>query len=459
MLESKINQIIDHSTNINDYLLLDVLWIFSYSIPSKSGYHKNKHEFKKWISKVIDRNLQKKYELDLNETKKRIRILSDFLNTMPDFLSYNTFDEDDKILKDALFDRSSKILSQNVKNKFKYLSELDKKILSFVLSYVPIRIQDSIKQAEKEKKENLYFKDNYAYLPDFIIRLNNGDTKIDHFEIDPKKWTYIFNQIFNEELKEKKFKEKIIKRLPRGLVPLEESKEYSFWQMGDELVKIGIAYWTFNLSGKGNVTINLIIPNFIYENIINYKDDLPVIEDIIDKIEKISKEDQNNNAECGEWKDLADILDGKIKVPEIEIEESIISRPEIVEEGLEFIENQYRTSVGNIDILCRDKNGNYVVIEIKRDKGSYKVVGQIQKYMAWVIENVASDKQVRGIIIVSESDKELEYSIKGSKFSIEIKTFGQTPPIEQNIGYCEKCGKLNKKSANYCVKCGNEFYM
>lgn len=458
MPEAKINQIIDHSININDYLLLDALWIFSYSIPSKSGYHQNKQEFKKWISKVIARNLQKKYEFDLNEIKKRIRILSDFLNTMPDFLSYNTFNEDDKLFKDTLFNKSSKILSQNVKNKLKYLSELDKKILSFILSYMPIKIQDSVKQAEKEKKENLYFKGNYSNLPDFNIQLINDDTEIDYFEIDPKEWTYIFNQIFNEELKEEKFKEKIVKKIPRVLVLLEEFKEYSFWQMGDELVKMGIAYWTFSISAKGNVTIYLIIPNFVYESIVNYKDDLPVIENIIDKIEKISMEKQNNNFEK-EW-DLEGLLEKeKSKVSEIEIEKSIISRPELIEEGLEFIGNQYRTSVGNIDILCRDKNGNYVVIEIKREKGSYKVVGQIQKYMTWIMENVANDKQVRGIIVVSESDKELEYSIKGSKFSIEIKTFGQAPPIEQNIKYCERCGKLNKKSANYCVICGNEFYM
>ena len=56
--------------------------------------------------------------------------------------------------------------------------------------------------------------------------------------------------------------------------------------MGDELVKMGIAYWTFSISAKGNITIYLIIPNFIYENIVNYKDNLPVIENIIDKIEK-----------------------------------------------------------------------------------------------------------------------------------------------------------------------------
>lgn len=64
---------------------------------------------------------------------------------------------------------------------------------------------------------------------------------------------------------------------------------------------------------------------------------------------------------------------------ESEIEASIISNPEILEEGVELVGNQYPTSVGYIDILCRDKNGNFVVVELKRGAGSYKAVGQIQR--------------------------------------------------------------------------------
>lgn len=147
------------------------------------------------------------------------------------------------------------------------------------------------------------------------------------------------------------------------------------------------------------------------------------------------------------------------QVLESEIESAITANPEILEEGLELIGNQYSTSVGYIDILCRDRKGDLVVIELKRGRGSYNVVGQIQKYMAWIIENIANDKQVRGIIVVKEYDRDLEYALKGSKFPITIKIFGQEPPTEENIKYCDSCGKPNKKSAKYCEKCGQEFWM
>ena len=124
-----------------------------------------------------------------------------------------------------------------------------------------------------------------------------------------------------------------------------------------------------------------------------------------------------------------------------------------------MVRNQYPTSVGYIDILCKDKKGNFVVLELKRDKSSDRTVGQIQRYMVWVEENLAGDNAVRGIIVVKEADDQMRYSAHGSRYPIEIKTFGGMPPIEENIKYCERCGKSNRKDAKYCNKCGEEFWM
>jgi len=99
------------------------------------------------------------------------------------------------------------------------------------------------------------------------------------------------------------------------------------------------------------------------------------------------------------------------------------------------------------------------VVELKRGIGTHIVVGQIQKYMAWVNENLAKDKQVRGIIVVKERDKSLEYAIKGSKFQVEIKIFEEDPPTEENIKYCTNCKKQLPKSAKFCSKCGQNVWM
>lgn len=454
-MKEKINQFVEDAIKNNDYELLDILWIFSYSIPCKSGYHNNKESFKKWFGKVCIRNLQKKYNLKTIGTKEKMQVFVDFLNSMPNFLSKETFDEDDGLLREILIYKTSNILVKNAKNKLRDLSDLEKKILSFVLNYIPIRVQDSIKQAEKIRKDYPKPEDMYGYLSDFQVGIDRETGDILHFKIDPKEWTYIFNLLFNEELKEQKFRTKSYRKSAGFILfPQEQHEQYSFWQFADELVKTYVGYWIFYISAKGNVSIDFIIPNFIYDNIKTYKENLPSDENFIEDINKINKEREK------EWS-IEDFIETEVvsEILEYEIEASIISNPEILEEGLELIGNQYATSVGYIDILCIDKNENFVVVELKRGKGSHKVVGQIQKYMAWIIENLAEDKQVRGIIVVKEYDKELEYALKGSKFPIGIKVFGQEPPTEENIKYCGKCGKTNKQSARYCMKCGREFWM
>jgi len=79
-----------------------------------------------------------------------------------------------------------------------------------------------------------------------------------------------------------------------------------------------------------------------------------------------------------------------------------------------LIGQQYDTKVvGIIDILCKDKSNNYVVIEIKKGSDtSDKVIGQLARYMGWVKQNLAKKKNVVGIIIAGGYDEKLRYAIK-----------------------------------------------
>lgn len=69
---------------------------------------------------------------------------------------------------------------------------------------------------------------------------------------------------------------------------------------------------------------------------------------------------------------------------------------------------QYTTDVGIIDLLAKDKDGNFVVIELKRGKSTQHVMGQILAYIGWVRKNLATNGEgVRGIVIVSEGNQAL----------------------------------------------------
>ncbi|MBN2102339.1 MAG: DUF1016 family protein [Candidatus Aenigmarchaeota archaeon] len=82
----------------------------------------------------------------------------------------------------------------------------------------------------------------------------------------------------------------------------------------------------------------------------------------------------------------------------------------IIEDG-ELVSQQYRTGIGPIDILAKDKKtGDYVVIELKKNQTSDDTVGQISRYMGWIKKN-KNNPNVKGIIIAAEFDKKLEYAL------------------------------------------------
>jgi Predicted nuclease of the RecB family len=102
----------------------------------------------------------------------------------------------------------------------------------------------------------------------------------------------------------------------------------------------------------------------------------------------------------------------------------LASDPSQIENGLELREKEYDTkNAGRIDLLYTDKNGNFVVVETKKGKGSDRVVGQIQRYMGWINRNLAKkDENVRGIIIVNEFDEWLDYAVSVND-NIQLKYY------------------------------------
>lgn len=74
---------------------------------------------------------------------------------------------------------------------------------------------------------------------------------------------------------------------------------------------------------------------------------------------------------------------------------------------------EYPTDTGRIDVLAVSKDGSeLLVVELKRGRVSDKVVGQIQRYMGYVVEELASEGQkVRGVIIGFEDDANLRRAL------------------------------------------------
>jgi len=125
-----------------------------------------------------------------------------------------------------------------------------------------------------------------------------------------------------------------------------------------------------------------------------------------------------------ERKEIVEIEEKEKHIAEIplqfekQLEDFIEANLELIEPNLHLYVDesgnkgrQYPTDVGNIDLLCVRPNGDFVVIELKKDKTSDKVVGQISRYMGWVKQNLAIDKDVYGIIITHDFDEKLKYAV------------------------------------------------
>ena len=86
---------------------------------------------------------------------------------------------------------------------------------------------------------------------------------------------------------------------------------------------------------------------------------------------------------------------------------------DIYEEEGELVGQQYPSDTGSIDILAISKDKKeLLVVELKRGRASDVVVGQIQRYMGYVKDELAEEGQtVRGVIIAHEDDPRIRRAL------------------------------------------------
>lgn len=76
--------------------------------------------------------------------------------------------------------------------------------------------------------------------------------------------------------------------------------------------------------------------------------------------------------------------------------------------------------IGRTDLICRDKNDNYVVLELKVVHSSDVVIGQILRYMGYIMETWASKegKEVKGIVLSPSYDEQLRLAANAAKIKV-----------------------------------------
>lgn len=97
---------------------------------------------------------------------------------------------------------------------------------------------------------------------------------------------------------------------------------------------------------------------------------------------------------------------------------------DIFEEEGELVGQQYPSDTGPIDILAISKDKKeLLVVELKKGRISDMVIGQLQRYMGYVKEELAEENQrVTGVIIALEDDLRLRRALSVTQ-GIEFYTY------------------------------------
>lgn len=86
---------------------------------------------------------------------------------------------------------------------------------------------------------------------------------------------------------------------------------------------------------------------------------------------------------------------------------------DIYEEDGQLVGQQYATDTGPMDVLAiRKDKKELLVVELKKGRASDAVVGQVLRYMGYVMQELAEpDQTVRGIVIALEDDPRMRRAL------------------------------------------------
>ena len=107
-------------------------------------------------------------------------------------------------------------------------------------------------------------------------------------------------------------------------------------------------------------------------------------------------------------------------------------RYDIYEEDGEIVGQQYPSDTGPIDILAISKDKKEIlVVELKKGRASDTVVGQIQRYMGYVKEELVEENQtVRGAIIAFDDDIKIRRALSVTS-NIDFYTYKVSFKLEK----------------------------
>ena len=114
---------------------------------------------------------------------------------------------------------------------------------------------------------------------------------------------------------------------------------------------------------------------------------------------------------------------------EADIVDRIARDPAIIEPGLRVVRREVNTESGFIDLLCEDKDGKTVIVEVKRTSISPSAVYQLEAYLLdfrkknrdAAVRGILCAPRISGMARVLIKEKGMEYREIGYEFELKDK--------------------------------------
>jgi RecB family endonuclease NucS len=108
--------------------------------------------------------------------------------------------------------------------------------------------------------------------------------------------------------------------------------------------------------------------------------------------------------------DLVDAAEFSLYATEKDMQEAILFRPELLEEGFRPVSKEMPVDPGFIDIIGYDRLNRLTVVEIKRVKATKEAVSQLRRYMNVI--DLDAGRPVRAILVAPELARGTEKLLK-----------------------------------------------
>lgn len=455
---------------------IDLLYLFSYTLDNYSikRYLNNQTNIINLLEKIFTQLLVLKYSV--GNKQQALSFFRNFRNLI--IKQFNEIIKSNRNLfyeiRNCFFviitEETLEIISDFTKKKLMDLEEnLDS--ISFIIKVIESAVEEGgfykLRVSESEYLKNITFLENSYPNPGDFYFMKGQNLEIDRLNMGTLN--YLANHVLNKEYNATNLQIQITYKLTntpinKMMTPSLTAKRehvFNFWKIGDDLVKLGLGYWypyftTMNDSRYNkDININFIIPSFAFDILNDFSGNLPEIKNFQDKLETFDYTKKNDE-------NLTDF-----EVSHDQIKDFIATKPEMLEEGWILIDKEYRTgSVGTIDILFKNIEEDFLIVEVKKEIAGYEPVGQILSYINWVKNNMSNEsKKVRGVIVCGIIHPQLKSAFeeannpdlqvwKYEKFQ-EGFQFEKILEIEGKL--CPFCGKLCSPKALNCPSCGDPF--